>query len=504
VSDELEVSGSSASSSVVSAGGGSGSGSAVAIVPSLNVTSAGESDDGPLRSTVVIDMDSYTTTTTNSNEDTFTLKDVNSRTNLIEMDRSSGEGEGEGEDDRAPHRHPHHHHPIYHPLHKSAIINNNDRSLLYLDHNKSKTGQNNDALVNNSSQSSLDTGVNVRFADETDMIPLMPMINGHVIVAGAKIIPNGKGDDKELIIRENNDKETIEFDNGAMEVSGGDGVGGSGGGGGGDGDGEGGSETLDTSTSSNNRAHKMSISHMIHFDERWYTILAQVIIPFLIAGLGMVGAGVVLDIVQHWELYKAITAIFTLIPALLGLKGNLEMTLAARFSTQVNIGKIRDRSTIMSAVLGNFALTQAQAIVVGFLASIGALILKAITKDKSESLTFDDGLVLLAGSMSTASFASLILAGLMMFIIILSKQFNINPDNIATPIAASLGDLVTLTILSYLCTFLYQIKPFLWIHISIIISFLVLVPVFMYYSYKNDFVRDALFNGWMPIIMAMY
>lgn len=49
VSDELEVSGSSASSSVVSAGGGSGSGSAVAIVPSLNVTSAGESDDGPLR-----------------------------------------------------------------------------------------------------------------------------------------------------------------------------------------------------------------------------------------------------------------------------------------------------------------------------------------------------------------------------------------------------------------------------------------------------------------------
>jgi solute carrier family 41 len=43
---------------------------------------------------------------------------------------------------------------------------------------------------------------------------------------------------------------------------------------------------------------------------------------------------------QHWELFKAITAIFTLIPALLGLKGNLEMTLASRFSTQVYMGEI--------------------------------------------------------------------------------------------------------------------------------------------------------------------
>jgi solute carrier family 41 len=142
-----------------------------------------------------------------------------------------------------------------------------------------------------------------------------------------------------------------------MEVSGGDGVGGGGGGGGGDGDGEGGSETLDTSTSSNNRAHKMSISHMIHFDERWYTILAQVIIPFLIAGLGMVGAGVVLDIVQHWELYKAITAIFTLIPALLGLKGNLEMTLAARFSTQVYFAFFRTTNLISFLLLRDDLIT---------------------------------------------------------------------------------------------------------------------------------------------------
>jgi hypothetical protein len=106
-------------------------------------------------------------------------------------------------------------------------------------------------------------------------------------------------------------------------------------------------------------------------------------------------------------------------------------------------------------VLGNFALTQAQAIIVGFLASVGAIVLKVITE--KEFLPKNE-LVLIAGSVSTASFASLILAGLMMFVIIISKRFNINPDNIATPIAASLGDLVTLLILSALCTILYKIS----------------------------------------------
>ncbi len=40
---------------------------------------------------------------------------------------------------------------------------------------------------------------------------------------------------------------------------------------------------------------------------------------------------------QHWEAFTNITEIFILVPALLGLKGNLEMTLASRLSTAVSI-----------------------------------------------------------------------------------------------------------------------------------------------------------------------
>ena len=51
----------------------------------------------------------------------------------------------------------------------------------------------------------------------------------------------------------------------------------------------------------------------------------------------MVGAGVIFKEVQTWELFVNISEIVILVPALLGLKGNLEMTLAARLSTQVRI-----------------------------------------------------------------------------------------------------------------------------------------------------------------------
>ena len=52
----------------------------------------------------------------------------------------------------------------------------------------------------------------------------------------------------------------------------------------------------------------------------------------------MVLAGLLLDHVQHWKVFKEVPELFILVPALLGLKGNLEMTLASRLSTAANLG----------------------------------------------------------------------------------------------------------------------------------------------------------------------
>ena len=83
--------------------------------------------------------------------------------------------------------------------------------------------------------------------------------------------------------------------------------------------------------------HGGQLLHDDHADESFLSISVQILFPFLIAGLGMVGAGIVLDIVQHWTVFETVNEIFILVPALLGLKGNLEMTLASRLSTQVKL-----------------------------------------------------------------------------------------------------------------------------------------------------------------------
>lgn len=41
-------------------------------------------------------------------------------------------------------------------------------------------------------------------------------------------------------------------------------------------------------------------------------------------------------------------------------------------------------------------------------------------------------------------------------VILVSHKFNMNPDNLATPLAASIGDVVSLSILSFIASLLYE------------------------------------------------
>jgi len=233
--------------------------------------------------------------------------------------------------------------------------------------------------------------------------------------------------------------------------------------------------------------------------ERWESVLMQVTPPYLCAGLGMVGAGVVLDSVQYWPVFQQVPELFIMVPALIGLKGNLEMTLASRLSTHANLGDLDTLEQTIEMGGANLALIQLQGVVVGALASLLAMVM-AWLRDL-DRMDLGRGLVKCASSVVTASAASFILGIVMVFVIAASRRYSVNPDNVATPIAAALGDFVTLSLLAVVATFLNNASTF--VAVFILLCYVVITPFCFERAKRNVNTCDILYTGWTPVLSAM-
>ncbi|KAL7882504.1 hypothetical protein SRHO_G00001620 [Serrasalmus rhombeus] len=191
----------------------------------------------------------------------------------------------------------------------------------------------------------------------------------------------------------------------------------------------------------------------------------QILVPFLLAGFGTVSAGMVLDIVQ------------------------------------VNVGKMDSPIEKWNLIIGNLALKQVQATVVGFLAAVAAVVLGWIPEGKFQ---MSHAVLLCSSSVATAFIASLLQGIIMVGVIVGSKKTGINPDNVATPIAASFGDLITLAILAWISQGLYNcLDSHPYVSSLVCAFFMCLTPVSMVISSKHPVSRQLLYSGWEPVITAM-
>uniref|UniRef100_A0A3Q2PLG6 Solute carrier family 41 member n=1 Tax=Fundulus heteroclitus TaxID=8078 RepID=A0A3Q2PLG6_FUNHE len=189
----------------------------------------------------------------------------------------------------------------------------------------------------------------------------------------------------------------------------------------------------------------------------------QILVPFLLAGFGTVSAGMVLDIVQvSWaESGK-------------GLELKPEW------------------------MKGSYAV---QATVVGFLAAVAAVVLGWIPEGKFQ---MSHAVLLCSSSVATAFIASLLQGIIMVGVIVGSKKTGINPDNVATPIAASFGDLITLAILAWISQGLYRcLDSHPYVSSLVCAFFMCLTPLWIVVSSKHPASRTLLYSGWEPVITAM-
>ncbi|KDE06634.1 hypothetical protein MVLG_02988 [Microbotryum lychnidis-dioicae p1A1 Lamole] len=247
-------------------------------------------------------------------------------------------------------------------------------------------------------------------------------------------------------------------------------------------------------------------------------MLLQIFPVLLLCMVTALVVGELLERMQQWRVFVRIEELFILIPILLNLKGNLEMNLAARFSTSANIGELDLRPTRRALVLGNLALIQVQALIVSLMSGLLAFILGVMSRSgvqhhlqhpvhklgQAEHLRggYFEALLVLCVSMLAAGLSSAILGGFMCALVVLCRRLKINPDNLATPLASALGDMVTLVLLGGL-SFLFALFMGTLVSTAVFLLLLVAIAVNVVLTFRNTYVQELLTVGWAPLFIAM-
>jgi solute carrier family 41 len=210
------------------------------------------------------------------------------------------------------------------------------------------------------------------------------------------------------------------------------------------------------------------------------------------------------------------------------------MNLSARLSTAANIGDLDNRRVRRTLIFGNLSLLQVQALLVSAVAAVLSFVLGIMMGPTTAEPTDDsptktvalhllkfaisrrrpkyhppkaprggvrEFFIVLTSALFSASASSLILGSFMCSLVMLCRKLQLNPDNIAPPVASALGDLLTLTLLGLISTAVYSISNGL---LAVVLLALLATFLFcLFTTLRNPLVRPIIAQGWTPLLGAM-
>ncbi|KAH9030069.1 Mg transporter [Lactarius hengduanensis] len=266
------------------------------------------------------------------------------------------------------------------------------------------------------------------------------------------------------------------------------------------------------------------------------SIVLEALPTLLFTTMGLLFTGELFAKISHWNAMTSINELIAIVLAILNLKGNIEMNLSARLGTAANMGDLDVPSTRKALILGNLALIQVQAAVVSFVAACFPFLLSAIFpglgEESQKSLPpdtrslfhysrtpgldhshrgpptgasksgFNEFMVVASTAMSSSCLSAILLGSFMSGLVVLCRKLGRDPDNIAPPIAACLGDLVTMSLLGAMSTVLT-------LGIATAAPYAVVAAVTLFAIMcasivrQNEHVRPLLSAGWTPLLGAM-
>lgn len=175
-------------------------------------------------------------------------------------------------------------------------------------------------------------------------------------------------------------------------------------------------------------------------------ILRQSLPLLILCGIGEIFAGRVFG--GMVEFLEYLPGLIVLIPAIMGLKGNIDITLGSRLGSAahigvISLGNIWNEET-KANIFASLALGLIMAVIAGILAHVTCLALGLPSMGILKLI----GVAIFAGML-----AGSILAFFTIGIIIIAFKRGYDPDNITAPLLATVGDIITLScifIIAYL------------------------------------------------------